>query len=280
MKVIIDGDYHVYATGFALDGESEVWAFHQIKRKLAEIQKDCMATEFELYIGGEGNFRDDLFSVTEYMAGRSPRPALYDRIRDYLISHHDAELSSGMEVDDVCSIRMWTDWLESGGDKDEASLVLSSPDKDLNNVPGWHYNPTKRTLKWVTEEESAAFFWHQMLMGDRTDNIPGLPYCASETIAQHKLGAWAKKGCGEKTAKAIHDTVGATDDFKVIPAYCEWGNQELMDKQDISDYITLQGQLLWMVRELHGDGSPVMWELDSELFESIYSKCAEASSGY
>ena len=47
-------------------------------------------------------------------------------------------------------------------------------DKDLNQLPGWHYNPIKGEEYYVTEEEGLRSFYTQLLTGDRIDNIVGL----------------------------------------------------------------------------------------------------------
>jgi len=55
------------------------------------------------------------------------------------------------------------------------NTCIASIDKDLNGVPGWHFNWNKDDLYWVTEDEATRWFYTQLIMGDPTDNIQGVP---------------------------------------------------------------------------------------------------------
>ena len=52
---------------------------------------------------------------------------------------------------------------------------MVSIDKDFNQVAGWHYNFVKKDKYYVSEEEGLRFFYKQILMGDKADNIVGIP---------------------------------------------------------------------------------------------------------
>ena len=47
-------------------------------------------------------------------------------------------------------------------------------DKDLDQIPGRHYNWTTGEAYQVSAREGLTFFFQQILSGDSTDNIPGL----------------------------------------------------------------------------------------------------------
>ena len=69
----------------------------------------------------------------------------------------------GEEADDQLSIRC-----ALKGD------TIATIDKDLNNTAGWHYNWQKDDLYCVGKIEADRNFYRQLLVGDSTDNIPGL----------------------------------------------------------------------------------------------------------
>jgi hypothetical protein len=52
--------------------------------------------------------------------------------------------------------------------------VICSVDKDLDQIPGWHYNFVKGTAYHITPEEGMYRFYKQILTGDSADNIIGL----------------------------------------------------------------------------------------------------------
>jgi 5'-3' exonuclease len=132
-----------------------------IRSTLRRIQKVTGADNLKIYLGGETNFR---YGVDpDYKKGRAEKPKYYQVGRDYLIDYHNAEICVGEEADDKL------------GQMQNYNTVICSIDKDLYQIPGNHYN-------WVTDEwcfidkpEADEWFWIQMLVGDRVDNIPGIP---------------------------------------------------------------------------------------------------------
>jgi len=117
-------------------------------------------------LSGPGNFRDDLATVKGYKANRdeSAKPYWYQQIRNYLTETWDAQVISGREADDECAILQYADNCDG---------VIASIDKDLEQVPGWHYDYKKKVFVYVTEDEGWIKFYSQVLSGDSVDNIPG-----------------------------------------------------------------------------------------------------------
>lgn len=56
---------------------------------------------------------------------------------------------------------------------DKYTPIIISPDKDILNLEGKHYNP--KVNKWVMTDKDLAhrYFWESMLIGDSADNIKG-----------------------------------------------------------------------------------------------------------
>lgn len=267
MKVVIDGDQMLYACGFAAEGEPLSHSLKLLKNAINEILKDCRTESYELYISGKDNFRDDIAVTQVYKGNRDNRkPEFYGDMVHYLISAWGAQPVNGMETDDMVSIRLWEDFVACGGDKDKATIILSSPDKDLKNTPGWHYNPRTKKLQWFTEEQSMRHFWFQMLFGDRVDHVKGLPYLPVEKCEEWGVTKRAAKGVGEASAKQImSDTQTAEEaEKRVWEAYRAWGEDAGLDEEEVTAYFTEQANLLWMVRELNEFNEPVMWEMQNE----------------
>jgi DNA polymerase-1 len=69
-----------------------------------------------------------------------------------------------LEADDLIGM------LVSSGD-----AIGVTVDKDLRQIPGWHWNPDKETEPvYVSQEEGDKFFYTQWMTGDTTDNVWGL----------------------------------------------------------------------------------------------------------
>lgn len=113
------------------------------------------------------------------------KPKYYEEIRDYLRDYHDAILVDDMEADDALGMEQWKN-------KDR-STVICSIDKDLKCIPGNHYNFVRRELEYVMLGEANKNFWRQVVQGDPTDNIIGLPKYgpkAAEKIISSTDGSW------------------------------------------------------------------------------------------
>ena len=77
--------------------------------------------------------------------------------------------SDGMEADDMVRIKS----IELTTNEVEHTIVHI--DKDLDCIPGKHYNPRRAEFYDVDEDSADLHYWQQMLKGDPTDNLPGLP---------------------------------------------------------------------------------------------------------
>lgn len=121
----------------------------------------------EVYLSGERNFRDGVWVTKKYKGNReTPKPTHLNAVRDYLKDKWFARVASNQEADDDVGI---------ASARDQSSSVIVTTDKDLDQLPGWHYNWVDGTIYWVTPENAAQFLWEQVISGDATDNIPGLP---------------------------------------------------------------------------------------------------------
>jgi hypothetical protein len=122
-----------------------------------------------LFLSGPDNFREALATFKPYKGNRDAghKPFHYQAIRDYLTGTWNSVVVHGREADDELSIRSWEKY------RDGKPFVLSTIDKDLDQVPGEHYNYMKHVHYSVDELYGELFFYQQALSGDLTDNIGG-----------------------------------------------------------------------------------------------------------
>lgn len=269
-KVIIDADQMIYACGFASEGEPRSHTYRLLNNAIEKIIKDTGASEHEIYIEGDGNFREEV--SFDYKAQRSSRkPESFVDCQQFLIERWGAKQVEGMETDDQVSMKLWHNYVSCDEDPEECDIILSSPDKDLNNTPGWHYNPRTRKIQWINKHQSFRHFWFQVLRGDPVDNVPGLPYCTEDIRKKFSLPANAAKGCGEASAKKIMKAEG--DEVEnVMHCYAAWGVDQGKSEEQTRDYLSEQMCLLWMLRELDEFGEPVHPSLNHTLFHHVWKE--------
>ena len=177
LSPLLDCDIFVYRVGFAANEEPLEYALATMRSVLDNIRDRFPDRKYEkLYLTGKDNFREKVAKRHKYKGNRDPshKPVHYNDIRDYLVNVQGAEVIDGQEADDALGIEQWKN-------KDKSTVIVSI-DKDLKMVPGFHYHPFKDELIYVNLTDANAFFFQQMLTGDRTDNIHGI------------------KGIGDKTA--------------------------------------------------------------------------------
>lgn len=137
------------------------------KNKLSTIQNQYGAVpQVFLRADEQRNYRDHIAQVVPYKGNRSnEKPAHYQAIRDYLCDTWGAITIFDREVDDEVSILSWQRYAPY--------CVICSPDKDLDQIPGHHYNYRDETHYHVDEADARRWFWIQALAGDSSDNVPG-----------------------------------------------------------------------------------------------------------
>lgn len=218
---LIDGDVLTYRIGFTTEDESEGIALIRMNNYIDEILHNSQASDYQVFLSPakrEQNFRFQLYP--EYKANRTvPKPKHYQALRDYLVTFEQAHISENMEADDELGLRQ-TD-----------STIICSIDKDLLQIPGRHYNFVKNQHIVVSPEEGRRRFYTQLLMGDITDNIPGIPRV------------------GIKTAEGIIKDCSTVEEYEkaVLWAYKDY--YIYCAPEEILDRIKLVGQLVWIRRQ-------------------------------
>ena len=193
MHALIDSDIFLYEMGSATDEEGWPLKWPLVQSRLdARIWQILDAVEAESwqgYVTGNDNFRDRIGTILPYKGhrDRTDRPFWFSAVLSYLVSSRSVSVIDGMEADDALSIAH----TESGGD----STIICSRDKDLRQVPGWHYTwPSRKQEErhpyYITELDGIRFFYKQLLTGDRADNILGLFGVGDKSAAVKRLDTY------------------------------------------------------------------------------------------
>lgn len=232
---LIDGDRIVMGAGFGSEKvvngelihiEPLNHALYKAKMILSRILDSLSVENYVLYLGctESKHFRYEVAKTQPYKGNRkkTKRPEHENAIREYLMKYHNTIVVSGVEVDDALGIDQTTAICEFNDNLDfdfgiacdisfnnpESSTIICSNDKDLDMIPGWHYDVDwgierifgNKSYKMKSHKENQIYFiydpgflklyksetgkkklygggqlWFcaQLLMGDKTDNIPG-----------------------------------------------------------------------------------------------------------
>lgn len=127
---------------------------------ISNILNKTEATDMRLYVSGRENHRYDLYPEYKQNREGQQKPSYLGVVRSYLEDRYPVIQCSG-EADDAIGL-------------DSLEGIICTIDKDLDQLPGIHYNWDKDYLYEVTEEEGNRTFYKSVLTGDTSDNIPGL----------------------------------------------------------------------------------------------------------
>lgn len=204
---VIDGDSLAYIVGYNHKDSDDVESvIAHIDDFMHSILQAC---QVRFYIGvlnplkeESRNFRVAIAVSTPYKGARKERPEWYMKwvkiIEDRLIdTWHFKRSPVDMEADDVVTsiLNLIKRTIPT------CTAVCIQNDKDLKQNPGHHYNFKTNLPSVMTELESMYSLFYQVIMGDSTDSIPGLP------------------GSGKKTAEAILSSEGVTIENMHVVVY-------------------------------------------------------------
>jgi 5'-3' exonuclease len=156
------------------DEENEEYlhkAFASFKDIIKDLGEVCFADTIKVAVAGNHNFRKDIFP--EYKANRhadaTKRNPFVPIIRKMAAAEGAAIEAEGMEADDL--LRIWAQECMDAGEH----FVVASIDKDLKMIPGMHYLIHKKEFFEASQDFAMRFYYEQLLHGDPTDNIQGIP---------------------------------------------------------------------------------------------------------
>lgn len=230
---LIDGDVIMYRSGFASDAAAKgrgleyeplEFCLHGVKESLDSLARVTDSTRQIIYLSHPVNRREHIFPDYKMNRNITHKPHWYSEIKEYLLDRRGAVFSEqGDEADDALGIEQMR--LMKRG----KSSVICTIDKDLDVVPGLHYNFSKTKVENgvydIQDPECLRLFYQQMLTGDSADNIPGMfKVLGKKATADVKAPLWQMYTEAEMYRYVL-------DVFK--------GNE---------DHVNLMGQLLWIKR--------------------------------
>lgn len=145
-------------------------AKERLDLSLIDLKEDLEADDLIMCLSDTENFRKII--LPEYKAARKKtrKPICYIELKEYVQDVYRSRLLPGLEADDVLGILMT-------GRRIRGEKIIVTVDKDLDTVPGLHFNPWKEDegIYDVTPEEAEHNHLYQTLTGDSTDGYRGCP---------------------------------------------------------------------------------------------------------
>lgn len=210
--------------------------YHTVDKFIEGILKGAEADSCQIFLTGTGNYREKIATIQPYKGQRvSEKPVHFEAISKYLQYRYKAEVIDRAEADDAMGYN------QSGLD-----TIICTIDKDLDMIPGLHFNWNKQKKYTVTLDEANYFFYKQLLTGDRIDNIQG---CIG---MGDKLASKALEGC--KTEKELYQAVVKTY-MEQYEKFCErvgmtcHKDSRLLFEQSVMRDLEENAHLLWIQRK-------------------------------
>ena len=162
------------------------------------LKTTTKASSLEFFLSGRDNFRYRIAVTKPYKGNRdyAPKPKYLRQVREHLIKNYGAKVSDGIEADDAIGIR---------SSEVSANGFIASIDKDLDQLVGWHYNWVKDKVYYVTAKEADFMLYSQILSGDATDNIPGLPSIGKRNAERILEGSKSSRELFNRAYRAYRD---------------------------------------------------------------------------
>ncbi|GAD80491.1 DNA polymerase I [Vibrio ezurae] len=205
--ILIDGSSYLYRAfhaypGTMSNGEHPTNAVYGVMNMLRSMMRQFSSERIAVIFDAKGKtFRDDMYP--EYKANRPPMP---DDLRSQIEPLHNMIKAmglplisiSGVEADDVIGT------LSAAASKKGMPVLISTGDKDMAQLVDENVTLINTMTNVVSDREGVIdkfgippelIIDYLALMGDKVDNIPGVP------------------GVGDKTATALLQGIGGLDDI-------------------------------------------------------------------
>ena len=186
---ILDGDIIAYRAAFWADSEG-------VEDLQARIDKDikawtppgCEEVIVAMSCPRDKNYRRAFWpAYKQHREDRQSPESMRYAIESIYAAPGTSRCVDQLEADDLIGMLVST-----------GTAIGVTVDKDLRQVPGWHWNPDKEEKPVeISQEDGDCFFYRQWMTGDSTDNIYGLwkvgPAKADKFLSKTPMEEWDDK---------------------------------------------------------------------------------------
>ena len=163
---VLDGDIIAYKAAAWADVEGVDELQDRLNEDIKRWTPENCDKVFVAFSCSRGdNYRRKVYPSYKLHREEQPKPDCLGYAKEIVFESSQIKYYDHIEADDILGIAA------SSG-----AAIAVTIDKDLNSVPGWHYNPDKdEEPRYISEQEADEFFALQIVTGDSTDGLPGLP---------------------------------------------------------------------------------------------------------
>jgi len=256
----VDGDYLAYYAAGGDDmpaGTARMVARDRILNMQRQSRSESVVLQLTDDASDKG-LRYKIATVKVYQGNRTgkSKPKNWPHVREYLLNTQ--EFGRRVWID-----READDGIAFAAHCDGEPIVISSTDKDMRMLPGYH-------LDWKTGEVvevpkgaysiigdnglqyGLKWFCLQMLQGDTADNIPGLEFMVD--------ASGKRKRCGEVTADNYLEPY---DNYNAAIAAVMEAYQRCYEDEWPARF-TEQAALLWLRGDREASVSDFLFDIDSK----------------
>ena len=242
-NILLDVDTMLYRVGYASPAPPTPAAACARLKKMIDDTTDKISSSIIPAIGekvgvhmlfltvpdGKGRYRDKFNKETTYKATRTTTtpPVFMEEMRDFIRNTYIVHLcpSSEYEADDAIGWHGWYNW-EVSGNRD----IIAGVDKDLKQIPGYHWDYSKDFCYYVSGDMANQFFFHQLLTGDVADAIPGI------------------KGIGPRRAENLLKNGSNPEEWWDIVLSTYTNKLPHLSEDEIAEILYERGNKLWIQR--------------------------------
>jgi 5'-3' exonuclease len=195
---IIDADSIVWITAYNCQ-EDPSKLEETVDKFVENILKGSKADYYLGFLGSKeskATFRHKIAVTRPYKGKRKEAPEfikeLGPKVTEILVNKYNFYVvNPEIEADDACTICHSQTWVSIDGNLPEVinrelsmeelaivtniTTILCAIDKDLQQVKGLHYNYNNHEEFYLDSDQARKKLWMQILTGDSTDNIEGIP---------------------------------------------------------------------------------------------------------
>jgi len=223
-KVLIDSDTLAYRAVVGKDDEPLDNVLDDLYNSCQQVLGELPECEFtQFYLTGSDNFRKTSYDWYKANRASTPRPVHLTEAKRFLEKEFGAVWSVNQEADDDIGIEVFRE--------PDVPCVIAHVDKDLDQFPGTHYNFRKKLFYEVSEDQAKKWFVHQLVLGDRSDNVTGFDgIIRNDYVKKHLY---------------IKETIEQEDDWMENLRFV-W---DLYNHHDRADMFHDNADCLWLLKE-------------------------------